>query len=363
MRLLFVGGTFDENGGKVSGYARRLAHNLRKYVDPDWDFREENGGYWAWIERLMEEDIKQYDVIIWLANIGNDKPKLVEKIKKINSTALLVTSKNNMEEKYSIYYFTARMLQLHSNLMLEFTGNTERVATSIYDPLGNCFLMKQENVVEVAEILANRIKALLSFSRAASLRLSGTVEVPDDEEFFALARKYADKFHELVHIENKDRFLGNLSYRCEHGFPSFRKGQYFYVSRRNIDKREITKEGFVPVVMSVRDPSAQLGGIPYYGDYKPSVDAPINYLLYERYPNLKYILHSHVYIEGIPQTKEAIPCGALEEAYAIMDMVGNKLRDYCYINLNGHGSIVLASSLEPLRNIKYIPREFPTMQV
>lgn len=364
MKAMLVGGTFDNNGGKCSGYSKNLFMALDKLLDtPIANIRHKNGGYWQWIENFMEEEVKEYDLIIWMANIPNDKPKLVEEIKRKNKYCLLVVSKNNMEDKYSIYYHTAKMLKLHANLMLEFTGSAEEVTASIFDPLGNCFLQKEKDVYKVAATLSKRIKELLSYTRTASMRLSAKVEVPDNEEFFAIARKYADKFHELIHIENKDRFLGNLSYRCENGFPSFREGDYFYVSKRNIDKREITKEGFVPVKILPRDATGPIAGYPYYGDHKPSVDTPINYLLYEKYPNLRYILHSHVYIAGTPQTKEVIPCGALEEAYAIMDMVGPILRDYCYINLNGHGSIVLSSNLEPFKDIKYIPREFPTMQV
>lgn len=367
MRLLFVGGTFDDNGGKPSGYARHLSDALSTHYAKPNDFVTINGGTWKDIEDRFafrsDDDLQHFDVIFWLANIPNDKPKLVEKIKQRNPHAILITSKRNMEDKYTIYYLTARMLQLHSNLMLEFTKSTDEfIRTSIYDPLGNCFLMKEYNVFKVASTLIKRIDALYSYKRVASSCVGEAKEIPDNEEFFALARTYADKFHELVHLENKDRFLGNLTFRCEHGFPSFRDGDYIYVSRRNIDKRDITKDGFVAVEAKKRTlfPNESIW---YYGKHKPSVDTPINWLLYQKYPNLAYTLHSHVYIGGIPQTKKVIPCGVVEEAYEIMDMVGPTLKDYCYLNLNGHGSIVLASKIEHLKDIKYIPREFPTMQV
>lgn len=39
----------------------------------------------------------------------------------------------------------------------------------------------------------------------------------------------------------------NVSFRCEKGFPSFRDKNIIYVSKRNMDKRMIGKEGFVAV--------------------------------------------------------------------------------------------------------------------
>ena len=127
-----------------------------------------------------------------------------------------------------------------------------------------------------------------------------------------------------------------------------------------MDKREIGRDGFVCVDRRLLNHDSM--SLKYYGEHKPSVDAPIHVMLYNTYPNLRYIMHSHVYIAGVPITKEVIPCGCTEEAYAIEDMVGKTLRDFCMVNLNGHGSIVLASDLKYLQNINYVAREIPTIQ-
>ena len=63
-----------------------------------------------------------------------------------------------------------------------------------------------------------------------------------------LIRKYAYIFASVT-FETKDvkRFLGNASFRCPKGFPSFRDGKYIFVSKRNVNKEFITIDDFVPV--------------------------------------------------------------------------------------------------------------------
>ena len=73
------------------------------------------------------------------------------------------------------------------------------------------------------------------------------VEIPEDTEFFNIVKGYADVFHKLINpAPNVTRFLGNSSFRCQRGFPSFKKDGIVYVSKRNVDKRYIDKSGFVP---------------------------------------------------------------------------------------------------------------------
>jgi hypothetical protein len=368
MKVLFVAGTFDDNGGKPSGYMQKLAEYLREDIMEEdifcvkaKEFIEYNGGSW---EKMLVEVFpklaKMPDIVFWFADVPNDKVKLVDKIKAVSPKSLLVISKNNMDSKYSIHGLVGKMLKLHANLMLEISGNRSKILASIYDPLGNCFLRNEEDIVTTGLDLMLRIQQIMNYRRVGSECIGEAVEIPNEEVFFNLSKTYASKFHELVHTDNKDRFLGNLSFRCENGFPSFRSGDKIYVSKRNVDKRDIGRDGFVCVDSGMLNQDSM--SLKYYGNNKPSVDSPIHVMLYNTYPNLRYIMHSHVYIAGIPTTKEVIPCGCTEEAYVISDMVGKKLRDFCMVNLNGHGSIVLASDVKYLEDIKYVAREIPTIQ-
>ena len=177
-------------------------------------------------------------------------------------------------------------------------------------------------------------------------------------DFFEVIRDYANKFTEST-FDTKDvkRFLGNASFRCPKGFPSFRDGKYIFVSKRNIDKRYIDIDEFVPVYM-------EDGKIYYCGENKPSVDTPIQVRLYNLLPNINYMIHSHCYIKNAPFTINALPCGAIEEVDEILklldDYYDNDLyKDLYLINLIGHGSIMMSSNIDNIKNIDIKGRKLP----
>lgn len=187
--------------------------------------------------------------------------------------------------------------------------------------------------------------------------IDNVFSVPDETEFFDIIKEYADVFHELINPSpNVTRFLGNSSFRCQRGFPSFRKNGIIYVSKRNIDKRFIDKEGFVPTKLSDEE-------VFYYGKNKPSVDTPIQLRLYSKLPHINYMIHAHVYIQDAPFTSHMIPCGGIQEVKEILNIIGNEYgsynKDFYSINLVGHGCIVMSSDTEKLKNLKYIGRVLP----
>ena len=165
---------------------------------------------------------------------------------------------------------------------------------------------------------------------------------------------------------NVKRFPGNCSARplppqverCSKGMPSFKSGNYIFVSKRNVNKEYLDENHFVPCYM--KD-----GKVYYCGEEKPSVDTPIQLRLYEALPNIRYMIHSHCHIANsdTPYTKRAIPCGAIEEVDEILKTIDEmyhtrNARTY-KINLIGHGSILMSDSIEGLENITYYKRPMP----
>ena len=75
------------------------------------------------------------------------------------------------------------------------------------------------------------------------------------------------------------------------------------------------------------------------------------------------MIHSHCYIEGAPYTKEALPCGAIEEVKEILELIKQYYQDYnkdfYLVNLKGHGSIMMASVPKKLEKIKVKGRKIP----
>lgn len=352
MNILLVGGNFADEV-RPSGFIQKLYEEIKLLnVYPTY----KNGGtYEDLLDLIKTIETNKFDVIMWFANVPNTYEKLVGDIKVKSPKSILVTSKNNIGEKYTYHNITARMLKVKANLCLVFTKTGNIVETTIIDPLMNAFAMKDDDPRSVAKILMKRAQELKNFTRQSTCTCAPAIEVPNEEEFFGIAHKFAETFHELIHAENTERYLGNLSFRCENGFPSFKHQDMIFVSRRNIDKRDIGQSGFVGVALEV-GPNNLIG---YYGDNKPSVDTPVQVGLYNHYHLMKYMMHSHVYIKGAPFTKEKIPCGAIEEIESIISLFPDNNYSMLKINLLGHGSLIMSNSLEHLKTVEYYARPFP----
>lgn len=349
--MLIVGGTFDDNGGRPSSLVSKLGEAAMQ-DDVGFDVKLYNGGHYDLLEKLLE-DCKYFDCVIWWANVPNDKPK-IRNVKDVNPRAMLVTSKRNDDNKYSFAELINRALGSKANLCVQFSKVADKFTMMLFDPLGNSWY-SGDSITELYHAMAERLKYLRCITRQGCVHAEGTVEVPDEPEFFDLVRKYADTFHELIKPESTvTRFLGNSSFRCQRGFPSFRKDDFIYVSRRNIDKRFIDREAFVPVKLE-EDTTLY-----YYGDSKPSVDTPIQARLYKLLPNINYMIHAHVYISGAPFTKNMVPCGGLEEVEEVLNTIGEDTEeDFYAVNLIGHGCIVMAKNVEQLKYLNYISRRMP----
>ena len=352
--ILCVGGVFDDNGGRPSSYFRKLVNGLCDEI-PQANIVSFNGGFFAELENHVGF-VREFDSVVWAADVPNEKPKLARILKQKNPKIMLVITKSNKEGKYTRQHLAARALQSKANLLIEFKEDFDyRVTASVIDPLGNCFVEDTPYVSVLAVVLHNRLRLLESMTRVESVRVGEIVNPliarSEHAEFFEIVRDYANQFHKLIHADDNGRMLGNLSFRCEGGFPSMRSGDLLMVSRRDVDKRSIGMDSMVPVDLRVHDK------INYYGDNKPSVDTPIQRLLYQQWPLANYMLHAHVYIEGAPYTEIPLPCGALQEAgEVLLVMPEYDGKALACVNLVGHGSLAVARDVSMLKNIPYIPR-------
>ena len=349
--ILFVAGTFDEQGGRPSGYARKLAEALQGHLSSTTEMSSFNGGEYENLPAIMEK-AADCDVIFWMADVPNHLPKFVETIKQKFPRKLLITSKRNLtEDVYSIQDVVSRALAIKSNLVLMVSGTRDNVLGTVLDPLGVAYCHEEGDIDAVAKALASRANRLGQFTRVRSGNVGPAMEVPDESEFFELIRDQADKFHEIIHGVGHERMLGNASFRCCKGFPSVRSEDgIIFVSRRNIDKRHVGREAFVATYL------ASNGEVEYWGASKPSVDTPIQLRLYDALPWVKYMLHSHTYVEGAPFTAEPVPCGAIEEVQEILRAIK---KESAAVNILGHGSIIFAREISDMRNVPWIPRPTP----
>lgn len=357
-KVLFVCGTFDENGGKRSSIGDQLHIGFTaKALCPEleeFDVTLYNGGTMATLEHAAHKAASAH-AVIWLANVPADHPKkFVRSIKVINPTCVLVTSKRSVEKGYSIPAVVQHALGLHSNLIILFTALANeargKYRAQLLDPLGNLF-WQGTNTKEFQELGATlnlRVSYLLSLQRMGTIKAMGSCpeKNPEENDFLSFVRSSAATFAELIPSPDEiTRFVGNASFRCAHGFPAFKDNRAIFVSRRNVDKQGIRMADFVPII------GEHEGKLLYCGDHKPSVDAPVQCRLFHLYPNIRYMIHGHVYLGGAPTTSAVLPCGALLEANEVWEHFPEDDQEAFAINLRGHGFIAGADDVDTLRQI------------
>lgn len=341
MRILLVGGTFDQNNGKSSGLINKISTLIN-----DTTY---NGGNYSQLKTIINT-VTNYDLVLWFPNVSNDLPK-IRNIKEINNKIMLVTSKRNNNE-YSKQEIIARALRDKANLILEFNTINSIINMRLSDPLGNEFY-NGTSLQTLINTLLNRIEFLKSIKRKPTIPSSKTIPFQINSEFLNTIQNFANEFHNLINPMETNRFLGNASkrFRCERGFPSQRlQNNIILVSRRNVRKESIQSSEFVPVYECNNN-------LYYTGNYKPSVDTPVQYELYKKLPEINYMIHSHVYVKDAPFTKTIMPCGALNEINEILDVI--KQHNYTSnfaINLIGHGCTIFAKDLSYFDTIQFVPR-------
>ena len=357
--ILLVGGDFNNEGGRKSGVVKELEFNFNK--NPELNLTTYNGGEYNELEKIIDT-VYEYDFIIWMANVPNELNK-IRNIKTRNQRVILCTSKANTYQKYTTQDIVARALNVKANLIIEIYKKfgDDKYAFKLLDPLGNMWY-NNTNIPKLCEVLYKRFVYLKSIKRAQSIQASpDAVDIPKiNKVFLGRIRECSEIFHDLIKpSENCERFLGNASFRCLRGFPSCKIKNNVYVSRRNVDKSNITAEDFVSVFSN----KSSISRYYYKGKNKPSVDTPVQLALYDELPKIRYMIHSHCYIEGAPYTTTMIPCGGLEEIDEILNTIdryyGSHKKRFYAINLIGHGSIVMSKRARSLRKVKYRKRFLP----
>lgn len=342
-KILIVGGYWDEENPKQSQFADLMAHEILKMFPCIFDIK--NGGKLSEVEDIIKSSMN-YNMVFW---ITNNLQHLAQNIKKVNPKIMFVTLKDNSKNKFSTKHIVACALRDKANLIIEKNKNN----FSILDPLGNSYCTNENNLSIIVKALMGRLILIGDYTRIGSTKIGDAIEVPNQKEFFEIAKTYATRFHNIIHDKTQERNLGCVSFRCERGFPSFKHDNLIFISKRNADKRYIAKEDFVAVENELINHK-----VSYYGENKPSVDTPIQVQLYQKFPNVKYIIHAHVYVRNAKYTLNPIPCGCLEEVDEIMEVVKDGSKTNFAINLRGHGCILFADTLDFFSNIEFNDRDF-----
>lgn len=369
--LLIVGGTFDKKGGKPSSLVQKIHNNI--YLDKS-EVTVYNGGYVSELHDNIIDEAKNHKIVIWMPSVPNDEIK-IRNVKEVNPKTILISSKRNDNNKYSFAELISRSLAMKSNLTIEFSKVGDKLFNMfVFDPLGNEFY-NGTSIKDMTIAIINRAILLTKFTRKPSIPAETQLnrENPNPVEFISFARSCSDIFHNLINpSKGTTRFLGNMSFRCQSGFPSFKdESGLVYVSRRNVDKSDIDHNSFVPVYLDDND------NVRYFGDNKPSVDTPVQLRLYKLFPNIKYMIHAHCYFgKDAIWTQKPVPCGAIEEVEEIVNALKNidvSKESFIAVNLIGHGCLLMASDCSEFTNLmndknnnfikRMVPEKFNSIEV
>lgn len=343
MNILLVGGTWDLENGKPSGFIKKFYQELTRYNNRIALY---NGGNYEHLNYILEST-KSFDVVLWFPNVENSFPK-IRSVKKVNPYTILVGSKRN-DGKYSFVDILNRSLAERHNLTIEFSIENDLFKMLLFDPLGSKWY-EGNDIHDLVEALYKRILFISKARREHTYQAEGDIIVPNNEEFFEFVRESAEQFHQTIdHTEGMTRFMGNASFRGNNNI--------MYFSKRDVDKSKINQDNFVPCTL-------QDNTLLYYGDNKPSKDTITQANLYNLFPSINYMIHSHCYVEDGHYTFMPVPCGSLDEIDEVEKVVqtyynGNHDLTSYKINYLGHGCLLLASTIQELKDNTFIPRIFP----
>lgn len=405
MTILLVGGSWTQTKGKNGLFGKRSvivdkvyealeleSEHVNPFGHNDFHIVSVfNGGEYKHLRDLLNI-CNHYDVVFWWPNVDDSLPK-IRNVKEVAPHTMLVSSKRNDGDQYDFVQLSQSALTLKSTLSFEFKPKKKEIDGEmklvyhirVLDPLG-CLWYEGDDTVEAVKAAMNRLEYLKSISHhkdnennSRSLVLdwyfeqfkqkehqsSAKVKIPGEYEFVKIVRDYSEQFIKIANPSRDVRRSISMAYshpiapqvgRYAKGMPSFRDGEYVFVSKRNIDKQYIDLNDFVPCYL-------EKGELYYCGNNLPATDSVVQLRLYKQFPNIKYILHSHCYIDGAPFTNKSVPCGAIEGVeeilHAISENYGSKNKTFYVLNLKGHGSLLMAGSLEKLKDIKYVGREMP----
>jgi hypothetical protein len=327
MKTLIVGGNFGDES-KASSVVTKIGYEFE-------EVETINGGT---LESLPHE--MNMDLIIWMPNITNETPKQYPK--KSNGNVLICSKV--MREGYLRAEAVSRIFKMRGNAVIAIYPG-EKFVFELIDALGNTWYTGSE----ISE-LCNSIKEFYAFTNEAwrinSERqdIEGIERNNDLVEFIEVNKSLT----EFIQTSCGTRFFGNISTRCQKLFPAMKvEYDYVFVSPRNSNKESLTPEDMILAWFDV--PDQQLGKIFYSGVNKPSVDTPIQVMLYNMHQDVNYMIHGHAFIKDCPTTNEYYVCGDMRE----VDEVDGFMCDKAYgkINLKKHGFLIFADTLDNLKQV------------
>ncbi len=358
-----------------------LAHKIalefeRQFTDVDRLGNFEQSKKCDYVDLEQEVINLKSDVVIFLPHIANvlvDKqatkirvaegeesgikvisaPKLVNLVKQFHPEVLLVPFKL-AEQDMGKAKIVKWMLEAHAALAVySRLGNSK--SFWIIDALGNETPVAKADLP--VELVAQVQKYLQAIRRRSVKKGEAVPPVPHLEDWVNFSRQMQPAFSQIMERNvATGRWPGNFSFRCTHGFMSERCEQGFVITKRNVAKSGLQPDDFVLVNLELEDEQLSYQA---KGEAKPSIDAPIHRLIYEKLSWVKSIVHGHLHIVLPPEADvmlEQWPCGAENEAIELLEIAPQEKSPLWVVNVTGHGFIALIGDEDPSASLEELSR-------
>jgi len=164
-----------------------------------------------------------------------------------------------------------------------------------------------------------------------------------------LPKEDIDQLYNLFEV--KGISYGNLSARED--IPEFKNESTFWMTARGIDKSNISTVGRDILLVRGIDESAATMIISVPPEHDPrarvSVDAVEHELIYRTFPKVGAIIHIHAWIDGVSCTRQNYPCGTVELAKEVVELLGQSDNPaQTIVGLKNHGLTITGYDLEDI---------------
>jgi hypothetical protein len=122
MEILLVGGVFDDGEGRASSYCRQLNAAIVAALGEQASVAAINGGHFDDLRLAMDSAVDA-EALLWMGDIPNDKPKLVNRLQELRPGLRLIISKNNRARAYSVEQLAERMALAGACALIEFQND------------------------------------------------------------------------------------------------------------------------------------------------------------------------------------------------------------------------------------------------
>lgn len=149
--------------------------------------------------------------------------------------------------------------------------------------------------------------------------------------------------------------IGGLSYgnvSARRGEASGPLGPEFWMSASGVDKGNLREVGRDVLLVRGYDPGRDaivLSVPPAVKPRRVSVDAIEHWMIYREHPGVGAILHVHAWVDGVSATHINYPCGTLELASTVADLVRRSPDPtHAIVGQRNHGLTITGPSLDEI---------------